>query len=192
MKRDFRDGICAYFETLKQTIDRVSVEELNTLMNVLETARETGHTIFVMGNGGSSATASHYVCDFNKGVSFNQTKKYKWICLNDNIPSLMAYANDRSFEDVFVEPLKNYFREGDVVMGISGSGNSENVLQAITYAKENKGITVGLTGYRGGRLREIVDYSVHIPIDDMQIAEDLHLVLGHCMMKMISACEEND
>jgi len=139
-----------------------------------------------MGNGGSSATASHYVCDFNKGISMNQDKKFKFICLNDNIPSLMAYANDLSFEDIFVEQLKNFYQKGDIVIGISGSGNSMNVLKAIDYANENGGVTVGLTGYSGGQLIEMVQHNVHIPIDDMQIAEDLHMVLDHCMMKILS------
>lgn len=186
---DFKKEIEAYFNKLKQTVDKVSIEELNILMNVLVEAKETGKTIFIMGNGGSSATASHYVCDFNKGISLNQEKKFKLVCLNDNIPSLMAYANDLSFEDIFVEQLKNYFQKGDIVLGISGSGNSKNVLKAIEYANIHGGITVGLTGYNGGKLREIAQYSVHIPIDDMQITEDLHMVLDHCMMKIL--CNHN-
>lgn len=186
---DYTKDIAAYFERLKTTIDQIDKSELNNLMNVLEEAKEIGKQIFIMGNGGSSATASHYVCDFNKGVSFGQEKRFKLICLNDNIPSLMAYANDLSFEDVFVEQLKNFYKEGDVVMGISGSGNSKNVLKAIRHANENGGITVGLTGYDGGELKRITRYGVHIPIDDMQIAEDLHMVLDHCMMKIL--CQYN-
>lgn len=182
---DYRKEIESYFEKLKHTINKVSVEELNVLMNVLVEAKEQGKTIFVMGNGGSSATASHYVCDFNKGVSLDQERKFRFICLNDNIPSLMAYANDISFDDIFVGQLKNYFRAGDVVLGISGSGNSRNVLKAVEYANANGGITLGLTGYDGGRLKEMVQYSVHIPVDDMQITEDLHMVLDHCMMKIL-------
>lgn len=186
---DYKKEIEAYFEKLKRTVDRVSVEELNTLMNVLIEAKEQGKTIFIMGNGGSSATASHYVCDFNKSVSSGQEKKFKFICLNDNIPSLMAYANDVSYDDIFVGQLKNFFCEGDVVLGISGSGNSKNVLKAIEYANTNGGITIGLTGYNGGHLKEIVQYGVHIPVDDMQITEDLHMVLDHCMMKIL--CNNN-
>ena len=109
----------------------------------------------------------------------NQDKKFKFICLNDNIPSLMAYANDLSFEDIFVEQLKNFYQKGDIVIGISGSGNSMNVLKAIDYANENGGVTVGLTGYSGGKLIEMAQHNVHIPIDDMQIVEDLHMVLDH-------------
>lgn len=183
---DFKNDIELYFNKLKQTMDKISIEELNTLMNVLVDAKEKGKTIFLMGNGGSSATASHYVCDFNKGVSMNQKQKFKMICLNDNIPSLMAYANDLSFDCIFIEQLKTFFQKGDIVLGISGSGNSKNVIKAIDYANQNGGITIGLTGYNGGKLKEIANYGVHIPVDDMQITEDLHMVLDHCMMKILS------
>lgn len=187
---DYRPHIDNYFVKLKETIDRISKDDLNSLMNLLEKARNNGSTVFIMGNGGSAATASHYVCDFNKGVSLNQEKKYRFICLNDNIPSMMAYGNDMSYEDIFVYPLKTYFRPGDIVIGISGSGNSRNVVKAIEYANENEGISVALTGYDGGRLKQISQYNVHIPVDDMQIAEDLHVVLDHCMMKILSNSSE--
>ena len=183
---DYTQEITAYFDRLKVTIDKISKLDLSDLMNVLVDAKESEKQIFIMGNGGSSATASHYVCDFNKGISMNQDKKFKFICLNDNIPSLMAYANDLSFEDIFVEQLKSFYQKGDIVIGISGSGNSMNVLKAIDYANENGGVTVGLTGYSGGKLIEMAQHNVHIPIDDMQIAEDLHMVLDHCMMKILS------
>ena len=182
---DYIKDIEIYFDRLKSTVDLIDKRALNTLMNVLDYARNEVRHIFVMGNGGSAATASHYVCDFNKGISLNQERKFKLICLNDNIPSLMAYANDFSFEDIFVGQLKNFFQKGDIVLGISGSGNSKNVLRAIEYANEHGGITVGLTGYGGGKLREIAHYGVHVPIDDMQITEDLHMVLDHCMMKIL-------
>lgn len=183
---DYRHYISAYFDKLKDTIDLIPKDDLNTLMNLLEEARNGNKTIFIMGNGGSAATASHYVCDFNKGVSLNQDKKYKFICLNDNIPSLMAYGNDLSYDDIFLYPLKTYFKPGDLVIGISGSGNSKNVVRALEYANENGGVTIGLSGYDGGKVKKITEYGVHIPIDDMQITEDLHMVLDHCMMKILS------
>lgn len=183
---DYTEDITVYFDRLKDTIDKIDKADLSELMNILEKARLEGRRVFIMGNGGSSATASHYVCDFNKGISLSQDHKFKFICLNDNIPSLMAYANDLSFEDVFVEQLRNLFQGGDVVIGISGSGNSKNVLKAIEYANEHGGITVGLTGYDGGQLKRLVRYGVHVPINDMQIAEDLHMVLDHCMMKILA------
>ncbi len=184
---DYTKDIAAYFERLKNTIDKISKEDLNNLMNVLETARKEGKTIFIMGNGGSAATASHYCCDFNKGISYSQNKKYKLICLNDNVPTMMAYANDVSYEEVFVGPLRNFMKAGDYVIGISGSGNSMNVVNALQYANDNGGITIALTGFSGGKMMQMCKYNVHIPIDDMQITEDLHMVLDHCMMKIL--CE---
>jgi D-sedoheptulose 7-phosphate isomerase len=183
---DFKADITTYFSRLKKTIDQISVDDLDTLMNLLVEARNAGKQILIMGNGGSAATASHFVCDFNKGVSYGKSKRFKFICLNDNVPTLMAYGNDTSYNDIFVEPLKNYFNSGDLVIGISGSGNSKNVLAAIEYANANGGITVGLTGYNGGKLKMIAKHNVHIAIDDMQITEDLHMVLDHCMMKILS------
>ena len=99
---EYKKDITSYFKKLKETIDKISIDDLDKLINILVNAKEEGKIIFIMGNGGSSATASHYVCDFNKGVSLGQEKKFKFICLNDNIPSLMAYANDFSFEDIFI------------------------------------------------------------------------------------------
>lgn len=182
---DYRQEITAYFEKEKAVLDAISKDDLNELMNLLMDARDKGKNIFIMGNGGSAATASHYVCDFNKGISYGKEKMFKFICLNDNVPTMMAYANDMSYADVFVGPLKNFMQDGDVVMGISGSGNSENVVRAIKYANENRGISVGITGYSGGKVKQLSKYNVHVPVDDMQITEDLHMVLDHCMMKIL-------
>ena len=182
---DYRKDITAYFERLKDTLDKMSVDDINGLIHVMEEARKNGRQVFIMGNGGSAATASHAVCDINKGVSYGKDKRFKMICLNDNFPTMMAYANDVSYDDVFVEPLKNFFNEGDVVIGISGSGNSKNVLKAIEWANENGGTTVGLSGYTGGKMKEICKFNVHVPIMDMQISEDIHMVLVHVMMRLL-------
>ena len=186
MEKDYTVDIKRYFTRVKETIDKIDIADLNEVMNVLERARDEGRYIFIMGNGGSAATASHFVCDFNKGISFDQEKKYRFICLNDNVPTMMAIANDLSYAEVFVHPLRSFFRPGDVVIGISGSGNSANVVNAMQYAKENCGVTIAFTGYDGGKLKQLADHNVHIPINDMQISEDLHMVLNHCMMKILS------
>lgn len=182
---DYKIDIKEYLSKLKVTIDLLSIEEIDAVMNVLTEAYETGKQVFIMGNGGSAATASHFVCDFNKGVSYGKNKRFKFICLNDNVATMMAYANDVAYESIFVEPLKNYFNKGDVVIGISGSGNSPNVIKAMEYANENGGITIGLSGYDGGKLKKISKYGIHVPIKDMQITEDLHMVLDHLMMKVL-------
>jgi D-sedoheptulose 7-phosphate isomerase len=182
---NFNNEINAYFDKLKGVINLIDVSQVNNLMNLLVNALHDDRQIFIMGNGGSGATASHYVCDFNKGLSWNMPKRFKFICLNDNVPTMMAYANDTSYEDIFVEQIKNFFQKGDLIIGISGSGNSKNVLNAIEWGNANGGITVGLTGYSGGKLKETAMHGVHINIDDMQITEDLHMVLDHCMMKIL-------
>lgn len=182
---DYTDSIAAYFEKEKRTLDLIDKASLSQLINLLEQAREEGRSIFIMGNGGSGATASHFCCDFNKGISLSKEKRYRMICLNDNMATLMAYANDISYDEVFVGLLQNYFTPGDVVIGISGSGNSANVVRAIQWADEHDGITVGLTGYDGGKLKKMARYGVHVPVDDMQVAEDMHMIFGHCIMRML-------
>lgn len=177
-----------YFEKLKKTIDELDKNEIIKFVDVLNKARENGRNIFIMGNGGSASTASHFCCDFNKGASYgvDDKKRFKFICLNDNIATMMAYSNDVSYESVFVEQLKNFLQSEDVVIGISGSGNSKNVLKAIEYANENGAVTVGLTGYSGGRLKELAKYSVNANVEDMQVSEDIHMILCHMIMQIIS------
>lgn len=186
MQQDFYKEIAAYLNRLQDTISKLSHEEINTFINLLIKARDEEKQIFIMGNGGSASTASHFCCDFNKGSSYGFEKRFKFICLNDNVPGMMAYANDISYDDIFVEQLKNFFQPGDYVIGISGSGNSKNVLKAIEYAKVSGGVTIGLTGFGGGKLKELADYSVNMGVDDMQISEDLHMMMDHLSMKVIT------
>jgi D-sedoheptulose 7-phosphate isomerase len=183
--KDFSQDINKYFDKLCQNINSIDISQVNNLVHLLLGALESGKQIFIMGNGGSAATASHFAGDFNKGLSWNKKNRFKFICLNDNVPTMMAYANDVSYEIIFMEPLKNFFQAGDLIIGISGSGNSKNVLNAIEWGNKNGGITIGLSGYNGGRLKEIAMHNVHINIDDMQITEDLHMVLDHCIMKIL-------
>lgn len=178
-----------YIATLKQTLDKLDYDEVLSFIDVLLNAREEERSIFIMGNGGSAATASHFACDFNKGLSHPGQKRFKIICLNDNVPSMMAYANDQSYEDIFVEQLKNFFQPGDVVIGISGSGNSANVVKAISWANKNGACTVCLVGYDGGKLKQIARKSVHVKVDDMQITEDVHMILDHIGYKLISTMD---
>ncbi|MBQ3695343.1 MAG: SIS domain-containing protein, partial [Alphaproteobacteria bacterium] len=130
---DFKEDIESYLTKLKNTIDRLSRDEISVFINMLITARDEGRTIFIMGNGGSASTASHFCCDFNKGASYGYDRRFKFICLNDNTATMMAYSNDVAYEDAMVEQLKNFFEPGDYVIGISGSGNSKNVVKAIEY-----------------------------------------------------------
>lgn len=183
---DYTQDIKNYLEREIAVIQKLSIEDISTLINVLNEARDNNKHIFICGNGGSAATASHFCCDFNKGISSDQKSKFRFLCLSDNIPTMMAYANDFSWEEIFVGPLKNLFNEGDYVIGISGSGNSKNVVNALQFANENGGISIGITGYSGGKVKEISQYNVHVPVDDMQISEDVHMILDHCIMHILS------
>ena len=161
-------------------------ENFEKMIQAFMKSYEDGKNIFVMGNGGSGSTASHWTCDINKGCCLHLVKKFKMICLSDNIPTMMAYANDMSYDDIFVEPLKNFFQPDDLVIGISGSGNSQNVLNAIEYANQNGGRTVGLCGYEGGKLHDMVDIPLLAKINDMQKVEDVHMIIVHMSMQAIS------
>ena len=153
------------------------------VVQVMQNARDQDRFIYVMGNGGSAMTASHFVSDLNKGARCGSESRFRAISLSDNQASLLAYANDESYESVFVEPLKNFLRQGDVVMGISGSGKSRNVVHALDYAARNGAITVALVGYDGGILKGLARHVVHVTVDDMQIVEDLHLMVCHMVMR---------
>ena len=172
-----------YLVDLKKIISTININELTEFIKEIENVYKNEKTIFIMGNGGSAATASHFACDINKGVSLKLQKKFKVLCLNDNIPIMLAYANDISYDSIFVEQLKNYISKGDLVIGISGSGNSGNVLKAIKHANEAGARTFGITGFDGGLLKNIAQKSIIIKSFDMQKVEDCHLIICHLIMQ---------
>ena len=174
-----------YLEDLKRLMDEFPLFFFERMIEALLKAYEKESRIFVMGNGGSASTASHWVCDINKGCCLALKKKFKMICLNDSISTMMAYANDLSYDQIFLEQLKNFFVPGDVVIGISGSGNSKNVINAIDYANANKGITIGLSGFSGGRLSRTVHIPIIARVRDMQKIEDLHMIITHMSMQQL-------
>ena len=180
-------GIRRYFAQLQDVLTKVDVHEIAAIAEVLHTAYQQQKTILVMGNGGSGATASHMVCDMNKGACFHAEKKFRFISLADCTPTILALGNDIDFESIFVEQLKCYAQPGDVVMGISGSGNSPNVLRAIEYAKKLGCVTIGAVGFEGGKLKSLVDHCFHVKINDMQIVEDVHMILVHILMRILDA-----
>ena len=171
-----------YLTLERQTLERLDRRELTALAEQFWETYEAEGTIYVFGNGGSASTASHMANDFNKGVSEYVDKKFRLICLNDNAATVMAIANDISYEEIFRFQLQGKLRPGDLVIGISGSGNSLNVLRAIEYARECGVKTVGLCGFDGGRLRKLADLCVHVPLSNMQVVEDLHLMVNHLLM----------
>jgi D-sedoheptulose 7-phosphate isomerase len=125
------------------------------------------------------------VCDILKGCSFKKIKKFKIFCLNDNIPTILAYSNDVSYDVVFEEQLKNYLETGDVLIAISGSGNSKNIINAVNYAKSINSKIIGFTGFDGGKLKQLSNVSINANINDMQISEDIHVICMHILYKLL-------
>ncbi|WP_242869870.1 SIS domain-containing protein [Desulfitobacterium hafniense] len=189
---DFKDDIKVYFEQVITVICRLDVEELNAALNAIADAWERSADIYVFGNGGSAATASHMTNDFNKGISEMVGKKFRMHCLCDNFATVMAIANDISYDEVFCFQLEGVLREGDLIIGISGSGNSMNVIKAVEYAKSMGVKVIGITGYNGGRLKELADYHMDTGVDDMQITEDIHMIFDHMMMRVLGIRLKND
>lgn len=182
---DFKTKIKDYLDLEAKVLGELNVDEINETMNALLDCYDRGGTVYTFGNGGSAASASHMVCDFNKGVCYDLDKKFRFVCLNDNVPIMLAIANDDSYDNVFLNQLKGRLSKNDVVIAISGSGNSGNIVNAISYAKEVGAKIIGVTGYSGGKLFKLADYHLHAPIDDMQIAEDIQMVFNHLMMKIL-------
>lgn len=182
---DMIDKINNYMAKLQDTINNLNRAEIEKFIQILIEKRKERKQIFIMGNGGSASTSSHFQCDYNKGLSYGKDEKFKFICLNDNIPSLLAYANDICYEDIFVEQLKNYLSAGDLVIGISASGNSKNVIKAIDYANKNGAITFALTGFDGGELKKISKYSINANIDNVQLSEDIHMIICHLVYNVL-------
>lgn len=176
-----------YRQLLTDTLNRLDMAAVDAMVECFAEAHARGATIFTMGNGGSGASASHAAGDFLKGASYGLDQRFKMICLNDNLPSMMAIANDIGWDDIFVEPLKNFLQPGDVVIGISGSGNSKNVLKAVDYAKSKGATVIGMTGFKGGKLREAADISIHSDAMDMEVAEDVHMAVFNMVKKVMMA-----
>ena len=176
-----------YIELVKSTLDALDAKAIESLVDAFHSTYEKGGNIFTMGNGGSGASASHAAGDFLKGASYGLDKRFRMICLNDNLPSMMAIANDIGWESIFVEPLKNFLSPNDLVIGISGSGNSKNVVNAIEYANEQGATTVAMSGFKGGKISQIATIDVHAPVMDMEVTEDVHMVIFNIVKKQMMA-----
>lgn len=181
---DYTNQIQEYINLEIETLKKLDINAINEAMNLIHDTYEKEGTIYVFGNGGSSATASHYQNDFNKGISEYVEKKFRFLCLNDNIPTVMAIANDIGFEEIFRFQLKNKLKKDDIILAISGSGNSKNVLNAVEYAKECGNKIIGMTGYNGGKLSQLSDVSLNAPVMSMQVTEDIHMIYDHLIMSI--------
>ncbi len=158
--------------------NELDLDTVSRIAKVLEIAEKKGNQIFIIGNGGSAATASHIATDWTKTAERSGKRPLRCMSLTDNVPFITAIANDLGYDQVFVRQLESYLRPGDVVVIISGSGNSPNVVKAATFAKKRGAVTVGMTGFSGGKLRRIVDICLHVESDQYGIVEDLHMAVG--------------
>src|SRR6478735_10750430 len=174
-----------YLSLVKDTIDQLDRSQIEKTIDAFMRVYESGNTIYIFGNGGSAASATHACGDLVKGASYGLEKRFRVMSLVDNLPALMAIANDLSYDDIFIEQLKNFIKPGDLVVGISGSGNSVNVVKAMDYAKSKGVQTVAFCGYKGGKIKEIADISVHSVALDMEVAEDIHMIVFNVIKKEV-------
>ncbi|MGH9868339.1 MAG: D-sedoheptulose-7-phosphate isomerase [Candidatus Polarisedimenticolia bacterium] len=187
MAIDFRQRAHAYLDEASRTLARLPLDTLERIYGILCEAWREDRQVILMGNGGSAALASHFAVDLGKGTVSEGRPRFRVVSIVDNTPVMTAYANDFSYADVFAEQIRTLARPGDVVFGISGSGNSPNVLNGLKAAREAGATTVVLTGYKGGKAIELADVTLVVPSDDMQHIEDCHLVLTHLYMQAMAA-----
>jgi len=168
-----------YTGSVRSAIDAIPVNALEQIIEQLDKARRSRATVYIFGNGGSAATASHFASDLAKGAQANGKPGLRTICLSDNFAVFTAWANDSGYDNVFSAQLENLVQPGDIAIGISGSGNSHNVLKGIHAARGRGIVTVGITGFDGGKLKDIADIPLAVPNNNMEQVEDIHMLLCH-------------
>jgi D-sedoheptulose 7-phosphate isomerase len=178
-----------YKSALIDTIDRIDTDLIEQAIEWFRETRSNNRHIFVCGNGGSASTASHFACDIVKGASFNRQERFRIMALTDSLPTITAYSNDVSYECVFAEQLKNFAQPNDLVMCISGSGNSPNVLRAAEYANSIGCRTIALTGRDGGKLGPLANLNIQVPVPHMGRIEDGHMIICHIIAYHFMECE---
>ncbi|AIF50649.1 SIS domain-containing protein [Pelosinus sp. UFO1] len=170
-----------YCSELIATINNLTSKDLTTIVTILWDAYKGNKKIYVIGNGGSAATASHYVCDFAKGTAVPGEKRLKIMSLTDNVAHMTAISNDISYNEVFKEQLENLLEPGDILICISASGNSPNLVQAVNYANSINVTTIGILGFNGGRVKELTTTNIVVDNFNYGQVEDIHLMLGHVL-----------
>ena len=173
--------IKSYLQEMVDILQRMPVEEIDKAVSILNEVRENGKTIYLVGNGGSGATASHFANDIVKNTIQEGRPRVKCVALTDNMPIIMAIANDMDYSLIFIEQLRPLAQPGDVLIGFSGSGNSPNVIKAMEWAKENGMATIALGGRDGGKIKLMADVSIIAPTDSMAQLEDVHLMVTHML-----------
>jgi D-sedoheptulose 7-phosphate isomerase len=177
--------VSSYINEHINILSKVSIEEVEVALNLINKKFLEGKQIFVCGNGGSALTANHFINDWNKMIYIATKRKFRGISLSDNVGLITSFANDISYDEIYSGQLKNLLNKGDLLIGISGSGNSENIIKAVDFANEQGANTLCLVGYDGGKLLSRCQYQVWIKSFDMQICEDLHFIFGHLVMKKL-------
>ena len=172
-------GSETYFQDYPELLENLPYRKIDAVVDILWEAYQQDRTVFVFGNGGSAALASHSACDLGKGTVVNGNRRFRVFSLTDNIPLITAWANDQNFTDIFAEQLRGLVRADDVVLAISGSGNSKNVLTGLQVARDAGARTVGLTGFQGGQMKFLCDLCVVVPANNMQLIEDFHVSVTH-------------
>lgn len=180
----------SYKEEVLKAIEAIDLEGVTQAIEWFKEARAAGRGIYVCGNGGSAATASHFVCEMVKGASYNRPKRFRIHALTDSMPTITAYSNDVSYESVFVEQLKNFAQPSDLFMALSGSGNSPNVLRAMEYANSIGCRTLALTGRDGGKLGPMAQLNLQIPVSLIGRIEDAHMIICHMICYYFMESEE--
>lgn len=182
-----KSSLVSFFEQQEECIEKITddVNIIEKIIQILVHGRNKGKKVFTMGNGGSGSTASHFVSDLLKTAITKGDKRFSAISLVDNIPVTLAWSNDVSYEDIFVEQLKNHLTKGDILIGFSGSGKSKNVVKALKYGKKNGAICIGITGMSGGEFPNLCDVCYVVPSDNMLTIESMHLLICHCMVEII-------
>jgi D-sedoheptulose 7-phosphate isomerase len=175
----------SYFRSLSETIKKLPFREIDAISERLIDAYHHSRMIFLFGNGGSAALASHLACDLGKGTVNGSGRRFRVLSLTDNVPLMTAWANDAHYEDIFAEQLENHIKPGDIAFAISGSGNSANVLKALRSARIAGAATIGLGGFQGGQMKALCDFCLVVPCDNMQMIEDLHLCIAHALFTCI-------
>ncbi|MBS4195184.1 SIS domain-containing protein [Lederbergia citri] len=175
----FRSYYIEYQSEWLRVIQQLDVSIIEKIYKTIKNSTEKNHQIFVLGNGGSAASASHWACDFGKGVNVDGVKRIRIFSLTDQIPLMTAYGNDMSYADIFVEQLKNVLNPGDIVIGLSVSGDSENVVRAFQYARDSGATIISLIGEKAGRMKGLSDISLVIPSSDYGVVEDAHMYVNH-------------
>lgn len=176
------EQIHAYIKSLQETVSQLPVDRIAQAVETLRAARLSGKQVFIMGNGGSASTATHFVCDLAKNTRHPSLPHFRAIGLTDNMAIFSAYANDEGYENVFAAQLANLIEPEDIVIAISASGNSMNVLKAVEEARRQNAFTIGFTGFDGGKLGSMVDLHVHVNSQIIEHVEDIHLMLEHMIV----------